>query len=146
MPDSFTFQRGWQDKMPPEAQRVFDARGGQLAVFAVQAEPSADIAVCAMELGLHGGRDESDGAKSFCNALSCFLEHLRRPDLQTASLVFFNLRPERYRERLSPMERASPDLSEGIALFCASVSGSLEMAIHVPNLCEWAVPTCTRTK
>ena len=142
---------GWRDRLVPELQAVLTVHdhGDRPAVLVRQSNTAA-----APTPGEGPGSylpfwpqlPSLEGAYLVFAGLRRFLDDLENPEIDVASLIFFNFEPKTF--SLTPRPEGDikivPTLTEGLRLFSSAVERSISPKGSMWSACEWAMLSCTR--
>jgi hypothetical protein len=142
---------GWRDRLVPELHAVLTVHdhGDRPAVLVRQSNtavaptsgegPSSDLSFWPQLPSL-------EGAYLVFAALRRFLDDLENPEIDVASLIFFNFEPRKFSLEPRPEGdiKIAPTLAEGLRLFSSAVERSIRPERSMWSSCEWAMLSCSR--
>jgi hypothetical protein len=139
--------RGWRDQIPADVGKVLQIHEGhdKLGVLCVHADAHLPGFQGCSDIPFYGQSQDIDAAGLVFHVVGQFLAHLHRDEVDVASLIFVNFKPQTF--SLSPRPEGVvadvPSPLEGLRWFCQNVVGSIR-GEGMWSVCEWAMLSCTR--
>src|SRR5260370_32369872 len=122
--------RGWREEhVPCDVKDVLKGHNGhdKLAALCLRAVSNSEGIKSTSDLPFYGQTTDLDTVALVMGAITSFIAHLTRDDLDLASLTFVNFKPHTF--SLSPrptsVAKDAPSILEGLGWFSQSVEGSI---------------------